>query len=38
MAAMLGVSSNAILVMRHRIRKRLNLSDGDSLEEMIKNA
>jgi len=38
MAAMLGVSTNAILVMRHRIRKRLNLPDNVSLEEMIKKA
>lgn len=38
MAAMLGVSSNAILVMRHRIRKRLNIADGVSLEEMIRNS
>ncbi len=37
MAAMLGVSPNAVQVMRHRIRKKLNLSDTISLEEMIKN-
>lgn len=37
MAAMLGVSPNAVQVMRHRIRKKLNLSDNVSLEEMIKN-
>lgn len=37
MAAMLGVSPNAIQVMRHRIRKKLNLSDSTSLEEVIKS-
>lgn len=36
MAAMLGVSPNAIQVMRHRIRKRLSLSDTVSLEEVIR--
>lgn len=36
MAAMLGVSSNAIQVMRHRIRKKLSLEDTNALDEMIK--
>jgi len=36
MAGMLGVSANAIQVMRHRIRKKLNLPENISLEEMIK--
>jgi hypothetical protein len=36
MASMLGVSSNAIHVMRHRIRKRLGLSEKTSLEEIAK--
>ncbi len=37
MAAMLGVSPNAIQVMRHRIRKKLDLPDNIALEEVIKN-
>lgn len=37
MAAMLGVSPNAIQVMRHRIRKKLNLTDHTALDELIKN-
>ncbi len=37
MAAMLGVSPNAVQVMRHRIRKKMNLPDQTSLENMIKN-
>ncbi|GAA4443282.1 hypothetical protein GCM10023091_31580 [Ravibacter arvi] len=37
MAAMLGVSPNAIQVMRHRIRKKLELSDNAPLEEIMKN-
>ncbi|WP_143019678.1 tetratricopeptide repeat protein [Niabella drilacis] len=37
MAAMLGVSPNAIQVMRHRIRKKLSLADHAALDEMIKN-
>jgi len=36
MAGMLGVSANAIQVMRHRIRKKLNLPESISLEEMVK--
>lgn len=36
MAAMLGVSPNAVQVMRHRIRKKLDLADGISLEEVVK--
>ncbi len=36
MAAMLGVSPNAVQVMRHRIRKKLNFSENDSLEEVIR--
>ncbi len=38
MAGMLGVSSNAVLVMRHRIRKKLNLDDNAELDELIKGA
>lgn len=38
MAAMLGVSANAIQVMRHRIRKKLSLEDPNILDEMIKTA
>lgn len=38
MAAMLGVSANAIQVMRHRIRKKLYLEDTNALDEMIKTA
>lgn len=38
MAAMLGVSPNAIQVMRHRIRKKLNVSDNAILDEVIKTA
>lgn len=38
MAAMLGVSPNAIQVMRHRIRKKLNLPDNTSLDEVIRSA
>jgi DNA-binding CsgD family transcriptional regulator len=37
MAAMLGVSSNAIQVTRHRILKKLNLPANISLEEVIKS-
>jgi tetratricopeptide (TPR) repeat protein/DNA-binding CsgD family transcriptional regulator len=36
MATMLGVSTNAVQVMRHRIAKKLNLSDNTSLIELIK--
>jgi len=36
MAGMLGVSINAIQVMRHRIRKKLDLPDNIYLEEIIK--
>ncbi len=38
MAAMLGVSPNTIQVIRHRIRKKLNLSDNTSLDEVIRSA
>ncbi|HRP90475.1 MAG TPA: tetratricopeptide repeat protein [Edaphocola sp.] len=37
MAAMLGVSPNAIQVMRHRLRKKLQLQEAISLEELIHN-
>lgn len=37
MATMLGVSPNAVQVMRHRIRKKLNLADAISLEEVIRD-
>lgn len=37
MAAMLGVSSNAIQVIRYRIRKKMGLSDNFTLEDIIKN-
>lgn len=37
MAAMLGVTPNAMQVMRHRIRKKLDLPDNTTLDEMIKN-
>lgn len=36
MAGMLGVSPNAVQVVRHRIRKRLNLAESVSLEEVIR--
>lgn len=36
MAAMIGVSTNAVQVMSHRIRKKLTLSDHASLEELIR--
>lgn len=35
MAVILGVSANAVQVMRHRIRKKLNLTDADSLDNLI---
>jgi tetratricopeptide (TPR) repeat protein/DNA-binding CsgD family transcriptional regulator len=35
MAAMLGVSPNTIQVMRHRIRKKLDLPNNEALEELI---
>jgi tetratricopeptide (TPR) repeat protein len=38
MASMLGVSPNAIQVMRHRIRKKLDVADNVTLEEVIKNS
>lgn len=36
MAGMLGVSPNAVQVMRHRIRKKLDIPDNIYLEEIIK--
>lgn len=36
MAAMLGVSANTLHVTSHRIRKKLKLSDNNSLEELIR--
>ncbi|MCE6991158.1 hypothetical protein [Dyadobacter sp. CY323] len=38
MAAMLGVSPNAVQVMGHRIRKKLNLSEHAALEQLIRTA
>ncbi len=35
MAAMLGVSPNTVQVMRHRIRKKLNFSDNDIMDQNI---
>lgn len=38
MAAMLGVSPNTIQVIRHRIRKKLDLQDNSSLDDVIRSA
>lgn len=35
MSGILGVSPDSIRMMRHRLRKKLNLDEDGSLEEMI---
>ncbi len=36
MAAMQGVSPNTVQVLRHRIRKKLNFTSNDAIEEMLR--
>jgi hypothetical protein len=35
MAGMLGVSTEAIRQIRHRIRKKLDISAGQTVEELV---
>jgi len=37
MAAMLGISPNAIRIYRHRLRKKLNLDKDDMIEELVES-
>lgn len=37
MASMLGISTNAIRIYRHRLRKKLDLDKEDMIEELVNN-
>lgn len=37
MASMLGISTNAIRIYRHRLRRKLNLDKEDMIEELVNN-